>query len=226
MRPYVRWYTSQKRSFKWNEIQVHVNAGVFHPGLFFSTKILLNYLKGIELNGYKVLELGSGSGIVSIYMASKGARVHSTDISPEAVENVKENILLNDLVIRKNNGVVEVQESDLFDQIEKTKFDFILLNPPFYRGEIKKNSDYAWYCGPELNFFSNLFNGLDDYIHAKTKTLMIISEDAELQEICKLADANQFDLNCVHKHKNILETNYIFSIQSRKHSKLGNQTLA
>ncbi len=224
IRPYVRWYTSQKRSFKWNTIKVHVNAGVFHPGLFFSTKILLNYLKDAEVNGYKTLELGAGSGIISIYMASKGARVLSTDINPEAIENIKENIVLNEALINENNGLVEVLESDLFDRIEKTKFDFILLNPPFYRGEIKKNSDYAWYCGPKLNFFSNLFNGIEDYIHVKTKILMIISEDAELQEIRKLADANQFDLNCVHTHKNLLETNYIFSIQSRKNSWLIDQS--
>lgn len=218
MRPYVRWYTSRKRSYKWNQIRLQVNPGVFHPGLFFSTKILLNYLKGIDFKGYKTLELGAGSGIVSIYAASKGANVLSTDINPEAIENIKENILLNTSLIRENTGFIAVVESDLFSHIEKNKFDYILLNPPFYRGEIKKNSDYAWYCGLELNFFSSLFKNLENYIHDETLILMIISEDAELQEIRKLADASHFDMNCIHTHKNILETNFIFRIQSRNQS--------
>ena len=215
MRPYILWYTSKKRSFRWNEIYIEVNAGVFHPGLFFSTKILLSYLEKKELKGLNILELGAGSGIISLYVASKGAQVLASDINPEAIENIRQNVLLNYELVKQNSGTIQVAESDLFKNIEKLKYDFILLNPPFYRGVVNKLSDYAWYCGPNLNFFSDLFAGLDEYSNAKTEVLMILSQDAELIEIRKLAEEKQYDLICVHKQKNMLETNYIFRIQSR-----------
>ena len=225
-RPYILWYTSKKRFFRWQEISVQVNPGVFHPGFFFSTKILLNYIKDKKFKARKVLELGAGSGIISIYIASKGASVLATDINSEAIENIKLNIKLNDELIKENSGIIQAAESDLFKKIAKEKYDYILLNPPFYRGEAEKPADYAWYCGSDLNFFSNLFAELDEYIHAKTDILMILSQEAELIEIRKLAEEKQFELICVHTKKNLLETNFIFRIQSRKLESTGNQIMA
>ena len=37
-------YLSKERSYRYKDISILVFPGVFHPGFFFSTKILLKYL--------------------------------------------------------------------------------------------------------------------------------------------------------------------------------------
>ncbi|MGE5499022.1 MAG: hypothetical protein ACM3Q2_13155, partial [Syntrophothermus sp.] len=66
-------YLKRERVYSYNGISLRISQGVFHPGFFFSTKILLNYLLGFDLKDKKVLELGAGSGLISMVAASKGA---------------------------------------------------------------------------------------------------------------------------------------------------------
>jgi release factor glutamine methyltransferase len=71
----------------------------------------------------RVLEIGTGSGIIAIYCARKGAAVTATDINPQAVRLARRNAALN--------GVdVEVVRADIFEGIEGA-FDTIIFNPPY-----------------------------------------------------------------------------------------------
>jgi release factor glutamine methyltransferase len=81
----TRWYLRKERSHTYDGITVKVPTGVFHPGLFFSTHLMLKHLKQYELSGHSVLELGAGSGLVSIWCARQGAKVVATDISTAAI---------------------------------------------------------------------------------------------------------------------------------------------
>ncbi|HEY0769341.1 MAG TPA: hypothetical protein VGD31_03335, partial [Sphingobacteriaceae bacterium] len=42
--PFTRWDLRKERIFKFSRCTVSVHPGVFHPGLFSSTKFILNYL--------------------------------------------------------------------------------------------------------------------------------------------------------------------------------------
>lgn len=44
---------------------------------------------GIEIKNKKILEMGAGSGLLSLLMAAKGAEVYLVDILPEAIEYMK-----------------------------------------------------------------------------------------------------------------------------------------
>src|SRR5580765_4861606 len=93
--PVVVKYLSKTRSYRYQDIQLEIPSTVFHPGFFFSTKLLLQQIKKLELKGKKILELGAGSGLISIYAAKQAATVPATDINPDAihclVKNSKEN---------------------------------------------------------------------------------------------------------------------------------------
>ncbi len=65
----------------------------------------------------KVLEIGTGSGILAETAKNMGADVLAVDINPEAVKYVKE---------KEINSIV----SDLFSNVED-KFDLIIFNPPY-----------------------------------------------------------------------------------------------
>jgi release factor glutamine methyltransferase len=69
-----------------------------------------------------VLEIGCGSGIVSIAWAAEN-NVLGVDINPSAVETSKENS-------SRNRTSASFRESDLFSNVSG-KFDAILFNPPY-----------------------------------------------------------------------------------------------
>jgi SAM-dependent methyltransferase len=76
-----------------------------------------------------VIEIGSGTGLMSVIMAKYGAKkVIATDISKLAVENTKVNIKKFQL-----ENTCDVFESDLFGKI-KEKADLITWMIPFFSG--------------------------------------------------------------------------------------------
>jgi len=203
--PVVKRYLTRERSFSYKGITIKVLPGVFHPGLFFSTKILLAYLEKSDLKNKKFLEPGAGTGLISLAAARAGALVTATDFSGIAIQN----ILLNQQL---NNLSFPVIHSDLFDNVPESQYDIVVINPPYYRGEPKSESDYAWYCGKNFEYFVKLFSQLSSFIHERSKVWMILSEDCETAAIMKIAAENNFTLAIVYEQKNWLEKNFIFSI--------------
>lgn len=94
--------------------------------------------------GKKVLDLGTGSGLIAIYFALKGKKVTASDISNEAVEVAKENA-------ENLNAKLNFVESNLFDKIND-KFDLILFNPPMGNVSGSKLFDYIKSFIPKNKF--------------------------------------------------------------------------
>lgn len=185
---------SSQRLFNYQNIRIKVYAGVFHPGLFFSTKILLNYLSSLNLKKKNLLELGAGSGLISIYSSKHGAYATASDISQLAIDNIIENTQLNNVNIR-------VIKSDLFNEIDPKEYDLIIINPPFYPNNPQKESDHAWFCGVNFEYFHKLFNQLESIIINEGKMIMILSEDCNIQKICSIAVEYKRSLNILKEKR-------------------------
>jgi release factor glutamine methyltransferase len=205
-KPLLVKYLSSTRSYRYKDIQMDIPPQVFHPGFFFSTRLLLQYVHGLRIQDKNFLELGCGSGLISIVAAKKGAKVTATDINAIAVESLKKNS-------RKNDADIKIILSDLFDNIAKQAFDIIAINPPYYRKQPITAHDYAWFCGENGEYFSKLFEGLSGYINGNTEIIMVLFEDCEMEMIAAFATRHGFRLNCVHSKKNILEENFIYRIE-------------
>jgi release factor glutamine methyltransferase len=205
IRPLVKAYLSADREYRYKDIQLTVLKGVFHPGLFFSTKILLDYLQQFELTGKLFLELGAGSGLISIYAAKQEALVTASDISGLSVKNIKLNS-------DKNNVTLQIIHSDLFEKIPRAKFDFILINPPYYKKQPKTEEEFAWYCGEHSEYFLKLFNELPGYMHFNSRVIMILSEDCDIKEIAGFAQGNNFQMAVKKKYFRLWEINYIYEV--------------
>ncbi|MEZ4775419.1 MAG: methyltransferase [Bacteroidia bacterium] len=205
LRPLADWYLGRTRKFTWKNIEVTVVPGVFHPGLFISTKILLNFLLEQTLSGKKFLELGAGSGIISVFAAKQGAIVTASDISLAAVSNIRSNAA--------NNGVIITTiHSDLFEALPEEKFDIIVINPPYYPRKPQSEKEYAFYCGEEFEYFERLFKDLPGYISSESATWMILSEDCDLQRISRIAANNHLAMEEIFREKQWGEWNYIFQL--------------
>lgn len=89
--------------------------------------LLEKYVK-IHAKG-KVLDIGTGSGILAKAALKKTKEVLAVDINPKAVEHVK-SLGINAL------------RSDLFENVEG-KFDLIIFNPPYLPFERKEDRETA-----------------------------------------------------------------------------------
>ncbi|MFC0773515.1 methyltransferase [Terrimonas alba] len=204
-KPLLVRYLSKIRQYHQGDIRLEIPPEVFHPAFFFSTQLLLQYIEGISLQGKRFLELGAGSGLISIYAAKKGAIVTATDINPIAIECLQKNS-------RKNRQSLIIIESDLFLNIPIQSFDIIAINPPYYKKQPQTFKDYAWCCGENGEYFENLFADVGDYMHDNTGCYMVLFDGCDMNMICSKAAHYGYHLQCVHSAKNILEENFIFAI--------------
>lgn len=205
-KPFLSRYLAKTRNYRYKNIDLIIPPEVFHPGFFFSTKLLISYISLMKMEGKTFLELGAGSGLIAIYAAKKNAKVTAIDINPVAVKYLELNS-------NKNNVQLQIIESDMFLNVEKQQFDIIVINPPYYKREPISYKDYAWYCGEGGAYFHRLFESLDNYIHKASQVLMILSEDVDLEMIKAIASKNKFTLDCIFKKKNIMEENMIYKIE-------------
>lgn len=200
----VRYYVSRERWYRGFGLRLRIAVGVFHPGLFFSTHILLRRLLKEPLAGKSVLELGAGSGLIALVAAQRGAEVLATDINPIATENLKLNAGQHQLS-------VVVLLSDLFQAVPLRAFNYILINPPYYPREPRSLAGRAWYCGEHFEYFQQLFAQLPPYLGGNV--WMILSEDCDLPQIQQLAAAHHIEFHLLETHQNFWEKNFIFQLQ-------------
>jgi release factor glutamine methyltransferase len=200
-------YLSKERSYSYEGTTVTVFPGVFHPGFYFSTKLLLKYLENIELNKKYVLELGAGTGLISIFAANKGGFVTASDISLTAVYNIEKNV-------KMTNANVEVVHSDLFDDIPHKRYDYIIINPPYYKKTPSSEREFAWFGGNDFEYFRKLYNQLNNNIYENTNVIMVLSDEADLEMINSIAEEFNFRMEEVIHKKTWGENHFIFGIKS------------
>ena len=97
-----------------------------------SVEVILKILKENNIN--KMLEIGCGTGIVSITVDLESKRqmdVTAIDISPYAIKNTT----INKKKLKSN---IKILESDLFDKVSG-KFDLIYSNPPYIKSSEIEN---------------------------------------------------------------------------------------
>lgn len=87
------------------------------------TFLMLDALAKIPLEGKKVLDVGTGSGILSLFCAARGAHVTATDVNEPCL-----------LAVRKAAGTLGLSIrtilSDLFSNIRE-QFNVIIFNSPY-----------------------------------------------------------------------------------------------
>lgn len=150
------------------DIHLDVFPDVYTPAE--DTFLMLSALEIVK--GEKALEMGCGSGYLSLHMAKAGASVTAVDVDPQAVRNTEENV-------RRNGSNVLVSQSDLFQNVNGS-FDLIVFNPPYLRGEVKGREDLCWAGGRTgLEVTSEFLKGVREHLSLNGRVLLLISSDVD-----------------------------------------------
>jgi release factor glutamine methyltransferase len=85
--------------------------------------------------GDRVLDLGTGSGLLAVVAARRGHRTVATDLVPECCDCARGNARLNDVADR-----LEVRQGNLFAPVAGEAFDLVVANLP----QMPTPADYRW----------------------------------------------------------------------------------
>ena len=156
-----------------------------------------------DLKGKNILDMGSGTGIISIAAYSRGAACTASDINPMAVKSANENF-------RLNNVHSTTLESDLFDNIDDShKFDIIFFNPPYYNYEPRNDFEKAFGGGKDFRVIREFYKRAKDYLSSDGFVCMIISSDVEIDKIYTIIEEKGYNYKILHKIEKFFETFYI-----------------
>lgn len=168
---------------------------VYRPGE--DSLMLKNYVSELELNGCKALDMGTGTGVIAVEMAEKGAEVTASDINPEAVDFTGNKV-------SENNLDIELKQSDLFESISE-KFDIIVFNPPYLPGVSGIGDEEIWRGGEKgVEITEEFLEASDEYLKEDGYCLVVLSSLSEIEEII-----DRFALDIVEERNLWFETLYI-----------------
>ena len=158
---------------------------------------VIEYIKSINKNNIKILDLCTGSGIIGITLRkeleSKSLEVVASDISEEALIVAKENAIMNE-------AEVKFIQSDIFENINE-KFDIIVSNPPYiaYNDKVTMEDNVLNY-DPHLAlfaeedgmyFYREIVENAKEYLEEDGLVFFEIGYD-QREKILKLANENGF----------------------------------
>lgn len=126
-------HSANKKSF-FGDLVFEVCENVYEPAedsfLFAETL----YVKA----GARVLDMGTGSGILGVLAAKEAIEVVAVDVNPYAIRCAKQNAARNSV-----HGKTAFLQGDLFTPLNETAmFDLILFNAPYLPSE--KGEEATW----------------------------------------------------------------------------------
>jgi release factor glutamine methyltransferase len=166
----------------WPDVQ---NPVVFRSGEWFARSLADLAAVG-SCASPTLLDVGTGSGVCAIFASRLGYRVTAVDINPEAVRCARINALLNHVETR-----IEVLHGDLFEPVAAHRFDVVLFNPPFFRGQPRNLFDMAWRSTDVLERFAER---LGNALTTSGSALILLSTDGHARDMLTALEQQHMDV--------------------------------
>lgn len=130
-------------------------------------QFFLDELPCEQIQGAQVLEIGLGSGVLSIGAAKAGAAsVTALEINPRAKNYAGFNIMLNSVEDRV--VITDGDREQIFKPVAGRRFDYIMSNPPFEPTPPGLDNFYHSHAGLYgLDFLEEIFKGVDEHLTAQ-----------------------------------------------------------
>ena len=195
---------------QFRNFDIHVSKDVFSPrdDIDIYQKIFKNLIR--DDKDFDLLELGTGSGFISVAIAKeyKNVNITATDISLDALQNAKENSERNNVNIN-----IKFIESSWFSSLENKKYNIIVSNPPYLS---KKNSKYYQSLNdPDISLYSKedgLFDIFSIMLESKSylkQNSYLILEHSHNQTLFMKSFSSQCGLQYIYSEKDVMGFNRI-----------------
>jgi len=161
-----------------------VRPTVFHPRYFISSECFAEFIDGLDLRGKRVIDVGTGSGILALAAARAGADfVVAADINPNAALTAADNARANGFP-----AVKAVCSNLLAAFAARPLFDVILSSPPKHAGEPRDLADRGWHAGPAYRDIAALFEQAQERLRPGGRIYVMVSSDSNLDLFGRLID--------------------------------------
>ncbi len=203
--PLYKLYSASLREWKYGTLDLLVMPGIFHPGLFITSTMLLETLESMDVQGRRFLELGCGTGTQACRAAQLGAIAYASDITPRACANAQYNA-------DRNGLEVNIITADIFNKFpENLMFDYIFVNPPFLAEYPEEERDFAFCAGEEYEYFIGLFQDLKKHLASGGQLIMALAQSCDVEQILAMAEHECFKYERLSSKRHWSETNYLYS---------------
>lgn len=170
------------------------------------TFMLAEALEREVRRGDRVLEMGTGTGLLAILAAKRAERVLAVDVNDYAVACARRNAMANHALN------VEVRKSDLFAGV-RGRFDLILFNPPYLPGEEQEPKDelsQAWDGGKDgRRVIDRFIRECREYLRQGGRVLMVQSSLSDLEKTREMFLSQGFKVSVVAEKGFFFERLYV-----------------
>jgi release factor glutamine methyltransferase len=212
---YLNRHARQKRI---NGLVLRIEPQVFDPGRHFTSKILARYVRRLNLAGCRLLDMGTGTGIIGIAAAKEGARVTAVDVNPAAVQLATTNA--NVLGV---GNAMRVLYGDLFSSIPAVeRFDWMVFNPPFFPRPATHPLEAAYNAGEKYAVISRFLQEARGFLAPAGRILLILSSDMNLSELQAMFDQGNYRIAQCDITPHLFELFYLVQLQPIEQGSTGN----
>lgn len=184
-----------------------VRPTVFHPRYFISSECFAEFIDHLDLRGKRVVDVGTGSGILALAAARSGAEsTIATDINPNAALSAAENAIAHRL------RVIALCTDLLAAFAPRPLFDVILSSPPKHGCEPRDLSDRGWHAGPHFRDVAALFKQARERLNPGGRFYLMLSSDSDLDLFGMLMRRAGFSARIVHKRSIFIESFIIYEL--------------
>ena len=141
------------------------------------------------LNAKKILDIGAGTGLISLMLAQRNNECNITAVEIDKETSEEANININNSKWRDRISIINISINNF---ITSDKFDFIVSNPPYFPANFSKNKR-AIARHTNLLSFQDLIRTTVKLLSSKGIFAVILPKIAEAI-FCKTANANKLFL--------------------------------
>ena len=172
---------------KFGEVKIDVFPYVFPPDSPFSKSSSTVYNQFGDLSGKKVLDIGTGTGILAIQAVLANAeQVDAVDILPEAVECANHNFRLNNVSNKAHAYGANLFSIILYDK----RYDLIIANLPIVDAT-EKDLRFHSLMDPGFKYHKRLFEESKNYLSEQGKIVLCHADLSSKNDFKKLESLAQ-----------------------------------